>query len=43
MSGIALALDEKERNLMVEGGAESSEYLKYMQVSKLVNASNHLL
>lgn len=32
MSQVALALDQKERDLMAESGYSSTDYLKYMQV-----------
>lgn len=37
MSKIALQLDEKERQLMMESGAQGADFLKYMSVINLVN------
>ncbi len=37
MSQIALELDEKERQIMLESGTQSADYLRYMAVSVLPN------
>lgn len=34
MGNIALELDQTERSLMMESGAQSEDFLKYMQVNQ---------
>ena len=42
MANIALQLDQKERDIMAEGGTAGDDYIKYIQVSNFKLSFNQL-